>query len=304
MYYTSVHFSLPRTEGLYIIFFELYKMNKTKKDDQIEINIPTSGSILTPIAILIGFAMIAGAILFAGDKITKEISAQGKTTQNTEVTQQVQDKIEITEKMIDSLFDQEVVKFGNKNAKLTFIEVSDPSCPYCHVGGGYNPELASSISGGAFTYTTEGGSYTPPMQEIEKLVKDGKASFVYLYSNGHGRGEVAAQALYCAYENDKFFEVNAELMSNEGYKMINDTNSGGNTMKPEVMAEFLKDTIDYQTMYDCLNSGEYKTRLAKDQALADSLGAKGTPAYIVNTQLFSGAQDYSKMSSLVDSILK
>jgi len=93
-------------------------------------------------------------------------------------------------------------------------------------------------------------------------------------------------------------------MSNEGYKLINDTAKGGNTMKPEVMAEFLKDKIDYQTMYDCLDSGKYKTRLAQEQALADSLGTNGTPAYIVNTQLFSGAQDYKSLSTLVDSILK
>lgn len=281
-------------------------MNSSKKEDQIEINIPTGGSILTPIAIFIGFAMIAGAILIAGNNITKEISSQGAqgNNQDTEVTQQQQTKIEITEKMIDSLFDQKVVKFGDKNAKLTFVEISDPSCPYCHVGGGHNPELAATISGGIFTYTSAGGTYTPPMQEIEKLVKEGKASFIYLYSNGHGRGEVASQALYCAYDNDKFFEVNEKLMSNEGYKLINDTAKGGNTMKPEVMAEFLKDKIDYQTMYDCLDSGKYKTRLAQEQALADSLGTNGTPAYIVNTQLFSGAQDYKSMSTLVDSILK
>ena len=56
----------------------------------------------------------------------------------------------------------------------------------------------------------------------QKLIDAGKAS-LFIYSNGHGAGEVATQALYCAYEQDKFWEVHDIFMSGSGYDMINNT---------------------------------------------------------------------------------
>ncbi|PIZ24783.1 hypothetical protein COY48_01015, partial [Candidatus Collierbacteria bacterium CG_4_10_14_0_8_um_filter_43_86] len=42
---------------------------------------------------------------------------------------------------IKGLFSQDLIKFGDVNKKMIFVEVSDPSCPYCHAAGGLNGKL-------------------------------------------------------------------------------------------------------------------------------------------------------------------
>src|SRR5690606_8342405 len=94
--------------------------------------------------------------------------------------------------------------------------------PYCHIAAGKNGELNKS-AGAQFTLVADGGSYIAPVPEFRKLVDEGKAAYTYVYTNGHGNGRVAAQALYCANEQGKFWEVHDLLFSATGYSIINDT---------------------------------------------------------------------------------
>jgi protein-disulfide isomerase len=100
---------------------------------------------------------------------------------------------------IKSLFSTDFVKFGEANKKVLFVDISDPSCPYCQIAGGKNPEL-NSQAGDRFKLVSDGGTYVAPIPEMKKLVDQGKASFVFLYTPGHGNGEMGARALYCAFE--------------------------------------------------------------------------------------------------------
>jgi protein-disulfide isomerase len=84
--------------------------------------------------------------------------------------------------------------FGKKDSKVLFVEFSDPSCPFCHVASGKNPEL-NKQAGAQFTMEKDGGTYVPPVPEMKKLVDSGKAAYVWLYANGHGNGELATKAL-------------------------------------------------------------------------------------------------------------
>lgn len=184
---------------------------------------------------------------------------------------------------------------------MLFVEVSDPSCPYCHVAGGANPELSAQV-GANFKYDTDGGAYIPPAREMKKLVEEGKAGLVWIYSNGHGNGELATQALYCAYEKGKFWEAHDLLMSNAGYELLN------NKVKNDVskagdLADFLKGAVSSGDMKSCLEGGKYKDKIASDQAIARSLGVSGTPGFFVNTTNFAGAYSYSDMKSVVEAAL-
>jgi protein-disulfide isomerase len=105
--------------------------------------------------------------------------------------------------------DKDVIKFGNANSKLLLVEISDPSCPYCQVASGKNPELNKQV-GAQFTLVADGGSYIAPVGEMKKLVDEGKASFAYIYQNGHGNGEMAMKSFYCA---------NAKQRSNIRYNL-------------------------------------------------------------------------------------
>lgn len=224
----------------------------------------------------------------------------------------------ITLDQVKALFAKDVIKFGDGNRKILFVEVADPSCPYCHVVAGKDPEI-SKQTGARFQYASDGGSYVPPVVEMKKLVDEGRASFVFIYYPGHSNGEAAATALYCANEQGKFWPVHDKLMTFAGYNLINGTKlkynpsavDTGNGYKAVTaidlsnMANFLSDAgIDAKKLSSCLSSKKYVQRLAEEANLAISMGVQGTPGFFVNTSLFAGAYSWNDMKPVVDAALK
>lgn len=208
-------------------------------------------------------------------------------------------KVELSQ--IKDLFSKDLVKFGNADSKVLFVEASDPSCPYCHVAGGLNGSLNKQI-GTQFTLVKDGGSYVAPVLEMKKLVDEGKASFVWLYYNGHGNGELASKALYCAYEKGKFWEAHDLLMDSKGYEFLNNIIKADTTQTAK-MADFLK-SANVDGLKACLDSGKYDDRLASDMAIGSSLGVSGTPGFFINENNFAGAYSYKDMEAVVTSALK
>jgi len=209
---------------------------------------------------------------------------------------------EITLEQIRQAFNRSLVKFGENNQKLVFLEISDPSCPFCQAASGQNSELNKQM-GERFTLVKDGGTYLAPVPEIRKLVEAGKASFAFIYFPGHGNGEMATKALYCAFEKGKFWEVHDKLMTNEGYNLINNTVRNDKT-KSQELADFLKPVFDQVAMKTCLESGKYDSQIKEEISLASSLGVSGTPGFFINTTNFAGAYSFKDMESVVDSALK
>lgn len=203
---------------------------------------------------------------------------------------------------VKGIFDKDVVKFGNSEKKVLFLEVGDPSCPYCHIADGNNPELAAQV-GAQFKYKSDGGTYIPPLTEMRKLVDAGKASYAYIYFPGHGNGEMAAKALFCANDQGKFWAVHDVLYTNKAYDFINNTVKNDKAKTPELV-EFIGSAADGNRLAECLNSGKYDAKIAEDQALASTLGVQGTPGFYVNDTSFSGAYNWTDMKTVVDSALK
>jgi protein-disulfide isomerase len=207
---------------------------------------------------------------------------------------------------IKGVFDKNVVKFGDKNRKLLVVEVTDPSCPYCHVANGDDPELAAQI-GSQFKYASQGGSYQPPLTEIRKLVDAGKASYAFVFFPGHTSGELAAKALYCAFDQGKFWQAHDLLYNNKGYDLLNNTvhndkaNSG-------ILADYLKGVLDATALKACLDSGKYDSRLTDEQNLSQSSlmdpQGGGTPTFILNTTRFNGAYGWADMKAAAEAALK
>ncbi len=272
------------------------KLNKETSNNQ------TKSSIferLVPalLVITIGLSFMVGVLWQKVENL-----GSGTTTTGTTPTQQqaAQPKVELSQ--IKDLFNQDVIKFGDADSDLIFVEASDPSCPYCHIAGGLNPELNKQV-GPQFTLVEDGGTYVAPVVEMKKLVDEGKASFVWLYFNGHGNGELASKALYCAYEKGKFWEAHDLLMTNAAYDFINDVVKNDMTKTAE-MADFLKTAVNANDMKNCLDSGKYDDKLSRDMSLASSLGVSGTPGFFVNDTNFAGAYSFKDMESVVNSALK
>lgn len=197
---------------------------------------------------------------------------------------------------IKTRFDGEHITFGDKNAKTIITEVSDTSCPYCHIASGLHPELNDSSP--QFKLVKDGGTYVAPVAEIKKLVDSGDASFLFLYSNGHGNGEVGAQALYCAYEQDKFWEAHDKLMTKAGYDLINNVVKNDLTKASELV-KLVAGVLDTKKLQACLDGKKYAGKPAEDMAFVQSLGFGATPTFFVNDKVVEGAQPWSAFEGLL-----
>jgi protein-disulfide isomerase len=256
----------------------------------------------TPVAILLGSFVIAVSILMHGGviKVGKmgniATQPQVQASQAPQAAQPQAPAISIED--IKGLFanDKNLI-FGDKNSKNLLVEVADPSCPYCHVAGGHNGSLNKQM-GDRFTLVSDGGTYVAPVPEMKKLVDEGKAGFVYIYSPGHGNGEMGTKALYCANEKDKFWQVHDKLMTAEGYDLLNNQIKNDKT-KSQELANFLQDAVNSVDMKTCLDSGKYDGKLTEDTATATKLGVNGTPGFFINTTNFGGAYSWKDMQSSV-----
>ncbi len=218
----------------------------------------------------------------------------------------------VTLDQIKEVFKKGVIKFGDVNSKLLFVEVADPSCPYCHIAAGKNPELNNTSD--QFKLVSAGGTYLAPVPEMKKLVDAGKAAFVWLYTSGHGNGEMGTKALYCAFEKGKFWEAHDLLMTAKGYELLNGTTAAGaattgpvvknDKTKSGELAAFLAPAVDSAFLKSCLDSGKYDGRISEDSQLAAGVGITGTPGFFVNERSFSGAYSFKDMQPLVDAALK
>jgi protein-disulfide isomerase len=254
---------------------------------------------IVPILIVlsIGLAFVVGVLW---QKVSSLEKGGTTTTNKATATQQAKPTVSID--TIKGLFSKDLLKFGDGNRKVLFVEIADPSCPYCHAADGANHSIYKSL-GATFQLKADGGTYVAPVTEMKKLVDEGKASYTYIYYPGHGNGEMGMKALYCANEKGKFWEARELIMNDAGYTLMNTTVQNDKT-KSGVVADFLKSAVDASFMKTCLDSGKYDARLTSDMEVAGELGVQGTPGFFVNSTSFPGAYGYSSMEEVVKTALK
>lgn len=248
--------------------------------------------------VVIGF--IFSGYLFTRVQLLEKNLANVSNQANTDTAKQAKQPAQpqISLDTIKGLFAKNVVKFGSGDKKLLMVMVSDPSCPYCHVAAGANKEIGAKM-GPQFA----SGTYVAPLPEMKKLVDQGKADFVWLYTNGHGNGELASKAMYCAFDQGKFWQAHDLLMSAKGYTLINEEVKN-DASKSQQVADFLASAVNKNELKSCLDSGKYDSRLKEDSAIASSLGVNGTPGFYLNTTNFAGAYSWTDMKSVADAALK
>jgi protein-disulfide isomerase len=254
---------------------------------------------LMVILLVIG-AYFLGVYKTKTEYLEKGVQVAGTQTTQTDQTAQQKTPATVDLAKIKEKFDGKHITFGDKDAKLVIAEVSDPSCPYCHIAGGLHPELNNSSP--QFKMVKDGGTYQPPVLEIEKLVKEGKASFIFLYAPGHGSGEVGTQAMYCAYEQGKFWEAHNALMTKAGYDLLNNVVKNDLTQSAKVVA-LIGRAVDSNKLQSCLDSKKYENQPAEDTAFVQSLGFGATPTFFVNSTVIEGAQSWTAFKATVDSLL-
>ncbi len=151
---------------------------------------------------------------------------------------------------------------GDPNAPVKIVEYSDFQCPFCR-------DFAQKVK--------------PAL--VEEFVTTGKLYFVFR-SMGQWIGPesvAAAEAAYCAGDQDKFWEYHDVLFAN-----WNGENMGAFSEKRlNDFAEYLK--LDLDAFNSCRSSNKYIDQVNKDRADGESLGVQGTPTFFINGKMYTGS---------------
>ena len=157
---------------------------------------------------------------------------------------------------------------GPADAPVTLVEFSDFQCPFCKR---VQPTLESLF------------------EEYE-----GKISWVYKdlpLTSIHPDAVGAAEAARCAGDQGKFWEYRDALFAESRVTK---------QVHPKIV-EALE--LDQAAFDECLSSQKYNEAVTADGAEAQSLGISGTPAFVVNGILLTGAQPKEAFVRLIDAEL-
>ncbi|MDD5431140.1 MAG: thioredoxin domain-containing protein [Candidatus Pacebacteria bacterium] len=233
---------------------------------------------LLPASILIAGVIIAAAVIYSN-------GLNPGTTGQTGGGQQANNQKEIAE--ILKVKDNDAV-MGNANAPVTVVLYSDPSCPFCAAAAGKNQEVIDYLKKGM-------PSWTPPVPGIiENYVKTGKARLVFRYFPGHGTGEEATKAMFCANEQGKFWELHDKVFENQN--VIEDMT--------KIRGFAGSVGVNLTKLDACLASNKYAQKLQEDTSSGQAVGVDGTPAFYINGQkIEAGAQPFSELKTVIDKIL-
>lgn len=163
---------------------------------------------------------------------------------------------------------------GPAAAKVTIVEYSDFQCPFCARG------------------------YQTMENQVLAEYKD-KVRMVYKHFPlpMHPWAEPAAVASDCVFKQnpDAFWKVYNYLYSNQ--KDVSPQN-----VKEKITAA-AGEGIDTAKLNECIDKQETLGQVKTDQAEGSSVGVNGTPAFIINGRLLSGAQPFEQFKAIIDSEL-
>ncbi len=162
---------------------------------------------------------------------------------------------------------------GDKNAPVTMIEWSDYECPFC------------------------ARFYQQTLPQIKsEYIDTGKVKLVYRdFPLGfHQQAEPAALAANCAGEQGKYFEYHDKIFNAGGA-------AGKSSADYKKWAQEL--SLNVAKWEACLSDPAQKQEIQKDLADGSAVGVSGTPGFIINGKLISGAQPFSVFQQVIEAEL-
>jgi protein-disulfide isomerase len=154
---------------------------------------------------------------------------------------------------------------GNPTAKVTILEFSDFECPFC---SRVNPTIAQVLS----TYPN-----------------DVKVQFVQLPLPFHKNAHPAAQAALAAHEQGQYWQYHDLLFANQ--KALT---------RPDLERYAEQLGLDMAKFRGDLDSGKFKADVDAQLAFAGSVGVNGTPGFLVNGVVISGAVPFDNFKATID----
>lgn len=234
--------------------------------------------ILAALLIIVLFVWLGGKDGGTGNGATKQ--ATGNTPQQLP-PQTGKAEIPIT--------DADVQK-GPKDAKVTIVEFSDFSCPFCGGASGESKDVVSYLKSGNPAWEA------PVPGVMRDYVKTGKARFVLKYFPGHGSGQQAHLVGWCLYEQNKdaFWSYHDKVFQQQDKANERDT----------MIALAVSSGGDKSKLESCLSSKKYDARLNDETGQGKAVSVRGTPAFFVNgVEVPGGAIPYEAMKRAIEAAL-
>ena len=155
---------------------------------------------------------------------------------------------------------------GPADARITIVEFSDFQCPYCQRAAGTVNEV------------------------LAKYPKD--VRFVYRHlplDSIHPNARPAAEASACADEQGQFWAYHDKLFQNN------------RALGKEALIRYAGEAgLDAARFQACFEERRFKDKVEADLQAARAVGISGTPAFVVNGILLSGAQPAEQFFRVID----
>ncbi len=168
---------------------------------------------------------------------------------------------------METLIDDDAIK-GDVDAPVTIVEFSDYECPFC---GRYFEQTQPQI--------------------IKEYVNTGKVRLVYrdFPLDFHQNAQKAAEVAECAGEQNKYWEMHDKLFENQQALSVDNSKKYAKELG-----------LNTNQFNECLDSGKMTSEVAKDLQDGQVVGISGTPGFIINGKLVSGAQPFTVFKQIIE----
>ncbi|MEN8164511.1 MAG: thioredoxin domain-containing protein [Acidobacteriota bacterium] len=158
---------------------------------------------------------------------------------------------------------------GPADAPIVLVEYTDFQCPFC-------------------------GRVQPTLETLRERYGDSiRMVFKNLPLAMHQQAKFAAEASLCAGDQDGFWPLHDWLFAN--HKAIN---------RETVLAQAAEQGLDVDALNACLDEGTHTSHVEADLKEAGSFGITGTPGFVVNGRILTGAQPLEAFIKVIDDELR
>ncbi len=165
---------------------------------------------------------------------------------------------------------------GDPNAKVTIVEFGDYQCTYCHL---FHENTKDAL--------------------LQQYVDTGKANFVFRDFPLNGPDSVlAAEAAYCAGDQDKYWQYHDELYKNWAGEKTGWVNQ-------KSLDKFATTVgLELDKFDKCMQDNKYEQKVLDNQKFGENIGIDGTPSFIIfsgnNITKVVGAQPISVFQQVIN----
>ncbi len=173
----------------------------------------------------------------------------------------------------------EVAVLGKADAPVTILEFSDFQCPYCRRHALQTlPNLKES-------YIDSG--------QVRYFFKDFPLSF-------HPNAQKAAEAARCAGAQGAFWVMHDRLFTEQAH-----WSPLGQPQALEMFVRYAGDLeLDTAAFRTCLESGQFVAQVRQDMQDGKRAGVQGTPSFLINGRLLSGASPLETFQQIIEAELQ